>query len=104
MCIRYMPKVSLARPLIHAGALSMGDEGPLRPPQRFHNLRQLAMTPADAFSIPLAVDKENVNTAAFYNKALGKGALHMVNNGAACKAELSGLPASVSQAVGRLAC
>jgi hypothetical protein len=77
----------------------LGDDGPLRPTQRFHNLRQLAMTPADAFSIPLAVDKENVNTAAFYNKAQGKGALHMVNNGAACKAEISGLPSSVSQAV-----
>ena len=77
----------------------LGDDGPLRPTQRFHNLRQLAMTPADAFSIPLAVDKENVNTAAFYNKAQGKGALHMVNNGAACKAEISGLPASVSQAM-----
>ena len=77
----------------------LGDDGPLRPTQRFHNLRQLAMTPANAFSIPLALDKENVNTAAFYNKAQGKGALHMVNNGAACKAEISGLPASVSQAV-----
>ena len=77
----------------------LGDEGPLRPTQRFHNLRQLAMTPADAFSIPLAVDKENVNTAAFYNKAQEKGALHMVNNGAACKAEVSGLPASVNHAV-----
>lgn len=77
----------------------LSDEGPLRPTQRFHNLRQLAMTPADAFSIPLAVDKENVNTAAFYNKAQGKGALHMVNNGATCKAEISGLPASVSSAV-----
>ena len=77
----------------------LGDDGPLRPTQRFHNLRQLAMTPADAFSIPLAVDKENVNTAAFYNKAQEKGALHMVNNGAACKAEVSGLPASVNHAV-----
>ena len=77
----------------------LGDEGPLRPTQRFHNLRQLAMTPADAFSIPLAVDKENVNTAAFYNKAQGKGALHVVNNGAACKAEISGLPASAGHAV-----
>ena len=57
------------------------------------------MTPADAFFIPLTVDKENVNTAAFYNKAQEKGALHMVNNGAACKAEISGLPASVSHAV-----
>ena len=77
----------------------LGDDGPLRPTQRFHNLRQLAMIPADAFSIPLAVDKENVNTAAFYNKAQEKGALHMVNNGAACKAEVSGLPASVNHAV-----
>ena len=47
----------------------------------------------------MKVDKENVNTAAFYNKAQGRGALHMVNNGAACKAEISGLPASVSRAV-----
>lgn len=77
----------------------LGDDGPLRPTQRFHNLRQLAMTPADAFAIPLTVDKENVNTAAFYNKAQGRGALHIVNNGAACKAEIAGLPASVIQAV-----
>jgi len=77
----------------------LGDDGALRPTQRFHNLRQLAMTPADAFSVPLAADKENVNTAAFYNKARGEGALHVVNNGAACKAEISGLPASVSRAV-----
>ena len=77
----------------------LGDDGALRPTQRFHNLRQLAMTPADAFSIPLAADKENVNTAAFYNKARGEGALHVVNNGAACKAEISGLPPSVSRAV-----
>lgn len=75
------------------------DDGPLRPTQRFHNLRQLAMTPVDAFAIPLTVDKENVNTAAFYNKAQGRGALHIVNNGAACKAEIAGLPASVIQAV-----
>ena len=77
----------------------LGDDGALRPTQRFHNLRQLAMTPADAFSVPLAADKENVNTAAFYNKARGEGALHVVNNGAACKAEISGLPASVSRAI-----
>lgn len=57
------------------------------------------MTPADAFSIPLEVDKENVNTAAFYNKAQERGALHVVNNGAACKAEISGLPTTVNNAV-----
>ena len=56
------------------------------PPQRFYNLQQLAMTPADAFAMPLTVDKENVNTAAFYNIARREGALHVFNNGAACRA------------------
>ncbi len=76
----------------------LGDNGPLRPTQRFYNLQQLAMTPAEAFAIPLTVDKENVNTAAFYNKARGKGAVHVVNNGAACKAQITGLPTSISSA------
>ena len=77
--------------------MCLGD-GPLRPTQRFYNLQQLAMTPADAFAIPLTVDKENVNTAAFYNIARCEGG-HVVNNGAACKAVITGLPATVHSAV-----
>ena len=77
----------------------LGDDGPLRPTQRFYNLQQLAMTPADAFSIPLTADKENINTAAFYHKAQNKGAIHIVNNGAACKAEIIGLPSNTHSAV-----
>ncbi len=77
----------------------LGDDGPLRPTQRFYTLQQLAMTPADAFAIPLTVDKENVNTAAFYHKARNAGAVHLVNNGAACKAEITGLPISTLSAV-----
>ena len=76
----------------------LGDAGPLRPTQRFYNLQQLSLTPADAFAIPFAVDKENVNTAAFYHKAKDKGAVHIVNNGTACKAEIDGLPTSTRQA------
>lgn len=75
----------------------LGDNGPLRPTQRFHNLRQLAMTP-DAFAIPLTVDKAGVNTVAFYNKAQNKGAVHIVNNGASCKADITGLPTSAKKA------
>ena len=75
----------------------LGDNGQLRPTQRFHNLRQLAMTP-DAFAIPLTVDKDNINTAAFYNKAQNKSALHIVNNGASCKAEITGLPIDAKKA------
>lgn len=70
----------------------LGDDGPLRPTQRFYNLQQLAMTPADAFAIPLTVDKENVNAAAFYNIVRREGALHIVNNGAACETFITGLP------------
>ena len=77
----------------------LGDDGPLRPTQRFHNLRQLALTPADGFAVPLTVDKDNMNLAAFYNKAQGRGAVHVVNNGASCQAEISGLPAVTEKAL-----
>lgn len=76
----------------------LGDDGPLRPTQRFYNLQQLALTPPDAFAVPLSADKENVNTAAFYNRARDRGALHIVNNGAACRGEITGLPATATSA------
>ena len=73
-------------------------EGPLRPTQRFFNLKQLSMTPENAFSIPLKKDKENVTAAAFANTARGESAVHVVNNGASCPAEISGLPAETTKA------
>lgn len=72
-------------------------EGPLRPTQRYWNLKQLSETPADAFSLPFENDNSNVNPAAFGNIARGEYAVHMVNNGAARKANLSGFPASVKK-------
>lgn len=77
----------------------LGDDGPLRPTQRFHNLWQLSQTPANGNAIPVNTDNDNLNTAAFYNKVQGKGALHIVNNGGAGKAEVSGLPTSTSHAI-----
>ena len=76
-----------------------GSEGPLRPTQRFWNLRQLSLTPADAFAIPASCDKQDLNVAAFVNTARGEGAVHIVNNAASCPAEVSGLPASATRAV-----
>ena len=76
-----------------------GSEGPLRPTQRFWNLRQLSLTPADAFAIPASCDKQDLNVAAFVNTARGEGAVHIVNNAASCPAEVSGLPASATCAV-----
>ena len=72
-------------------------EGPLRPTQRFFNLKQLAMTPEDAFAVPASCDKENINVAAFNKKATGEWALHLVNNGASCEAIISGLPVSAKE-------
>lgn len=72
-------------------------EGPLRPTQRYWNLKQLSETPADAFSLPFENDNTNVNPAAFGNIARGEYAVHMVNNGAERKANLSGFPTSVKK-------
>ena len=55
------------------------------------------MTPEDAFALPFRCDKATVNAAAFGNIARGEYAVHLVNNGAACVAEITGLPAGVSR-------
>jgi hypothetical protein len=73
-----------------------GTEGPLEPTRRFWNLKQLASTPVDAFALPVSVTKEEVNCAAFGNIARGEYAVHLVNNGAARKATIKGIPAGVS--------
>ena len=43
-------------------------------------------------------DKENVTAAAFANTAKGESAVHIVNNGASCPAEISGLPTGTTKA------
>ena len=68
-------------------------QGPLTPTRRFWNLKQLASTPEEAFSLPNTCNKEEVNCAVFGNLARGKYAVHMVNNGAERPAEIKGLPA-----------
>ncbi|MCF8336112.1 MAG: hypothetical protein K9H65_05885 [Bacteroidales bacterium] len=67
-------------------------KGPLRPTQRFWNLKQLASTPEDAFSLPVNWDEEELNCAAFGNIARGEYAVHIVNNGAERQAAIKGLP------------
>jgi len=74
-------------------------EGPLRPTQRFWNLRQLSLTPENSYAVPSSCSKGNMNIAAFANIARGETAIHIVNNGAACKAEITGLSEKASRAV-----
>lgn len=76
-----------------------GSEGPLRPTQRFWNLRQLAMTPENSFSIPAECSKDNMNIAAFANIARNETAVHIVNNGASCEAEIKGLSHDAERAI-----
>ncbi|NMC37824.1 MAG: hypothetical protein GYA41_05830 [Bacteroidales bacterium] len=73
-----------------------GTTGPLKPTQRFWNLKQLASTPEDAFAVPLSCNKNLVNCAAFGNLSRSEYAIHMVNNGAECKAIVRGIPEGVT--------
>ena len=81
------------------GAGIYGSEGPLRPTRRYFNLKQLSMTPENAFAIPAACDKANVNVSAFVKLSTGETAVHAVNNAASCDAVISGFPAGTTEAV-----
>ena len=70
-----------------------GSTGELRPTQRFWNLKQLASTPENSFSLPYTCDKEEVNCAAFGNISRSEYAIHLVNNGGVRPALIKGLPA-----------
>jgi hypothetical protein len=78
------------------GAGVFGSEGPLRPTQRFWNLKQISETPGQSFALPFACEGKDVNCAAFGNIARGKYAVHIVNNGASRRVTVKGLPPSVS--------
>jgi O-glycosyl hydrolase len=73
-----------------------GTTGPLRPTSRFWNLKQLASTPADAFSLQTTCSSDALNCAAFGNIARGEYAVHIINNGAGRQASVKGLPADAS--------
>jgi hypothetical protein len=72
-----------------------GDEGPLRPTQRFWNLKQLGATPAGSFWMPVTCNRPNISCAAAGNISDGIYTVHLVNNGATRNISLTGIPASV---------
>ena len=79
------------------GAGIFRTEGPLRPTQRFWNIRQLADTPEQAFALSFTCNKEEVNCAAFGNLARNEYAVHLVNNGAKRTATIKGLPDNIAR-------
>jgi hypothetical protein len=74
-----------------AGGGVFGDSTPLRPTQRFWNLKQLASSPR-GFHLPLACEGSGISCAAVGNIASGEYAVHVVNSGARREATLRGLP------------
>jgi hypothetical protein len=80
-----------------AGGGIFGDNGPLRPTQRFWNFKQLASTPKGLFAMPVTCDRPNITVAALGDIKKKTYAMHIVNNGAARSAALTGLPASVKK-------
>jgi hypothetical protein len=72
-----------------------GDNGPLRPTQRFWNLKQLGSTPEGSFSIPAEIEGSNITAAAFGDILNGIYTIHMVNNSAQRKAIISNIPENI---------
>lgn len=80
-----------------AGGGIFNDNGPLRPYQRFWNLKQLASTPPQSFHLPVKCDRPGITCAALGNIANGQYTLHIVNNGGSRPATVSGLPDTVKE-------
>lgn len=78
-----------------AGGGIFGNNAPLHPTQRFHNLKQLAATPAGLAALPIVADRPNLACAALGNAAQGQYAFHLVNNAATREVTLVGLPSTL---------
>ena len=82
---------------ILAGGGLFGDTTALRPTQRFWNLKQLASSPEGAFHLPVTCAHPDVSCAALGDIANGAYAVHVVNNGAARTATVTGLPTGLRE-------
>ncbi len=80
-----------------AGGGIFGDEGPLRPIQRFWNMKQLSSTPAGLAAIPITSDQKEVTCAALGDPKTNSYTIHVVNNGAQRETTITGLPEKVKK-------
>ena len=101
----YMRCMALSRPIsiLHwqltddYNILAGGRNGePLRPTQRFFNLKQLNLTPPEAPSLDITGDHPRL-TAAAYGDPVHGYAIHLVNIGTTRPVTITGLPASLTQ-------
>ncbi len=76
--------------------LTGGNGGrPLQPAQRFWDIKQLGMTAPDSRAMQITCDNPKVISCAFADH--GGCVVHLVNNGAARTATVSGLPAGIKE-------
>jgi hypothetical protein len=80
-----------------AGGGIFGDASPLRPTQRFFNLKQLASTPRALYALPTISSNNDVTCAALGDSQQNKYTLHLVNNSAERQATVKGIPVGVSK-------
>ncbi len=74
-----------------------GTGGPLKPTQRFWNLKQLGLTPEGSFYLPIKCNRPDISCVAYGDIKEGIYTVHIVNNGAERKVTLTGLPAALMQ-------
>ena len=82
-------------PLVGGGLF--GNNEPLRPTQRFGNLKQLGATKPGLQFLSMSNDGEDISTAALGNVKKNDFAFHIVNNGATREVTIKGIPKKVKQ-------
>src|SRR6185312_2471423 len=80
-----------------AGGGIFGDTSKLRPTQRFWNMKQFSSTPANLKGMPVTGDAKDISVAALGDNEKGIYAIHLVNNGAARKITVRGIPEKIKQ-------
>jgi hypothetical protein len=73
------------------------EKGPIKPTQRFFDLKQLGLTPKGSFYLPLSCKANDISCVAFGDIKDGIYSIHIVNNGAARKVTLKGIPENVKE-------
>lgn len=80
-----------------SGGNIYGEKGPMKPTQRYYNLKQVGLTPKGSFYLPLSFEADNISCAAFGDIKKGIFSIHIVNEGAARKVTLKGIPEYVKE-------
>ena len=78
-----------------AGGGVYGDKGPIRPTQRFWNLKQLASVPKNLKAMKIQSSAADVSCAALGDNAKGIYSIHLVNNATERDVTITGLPSTV---------